>query len=173
MKNKILFFLWAMLLSASVTMAQGNQSFAFQKLYIYTFTKYVEWPAAVSEGDFVIGVLGQTGLLIHLQKMADEKTVDGREIKIVQLDKPEQAKDCHILFLAQNLSEQLPEVEQALNEAPVLVVTEQDGLAKEGSGINFIMVDGKLKFEMNLTSIEKSQLKVKDALKRFAVEVYS
>jgi hypothetical protein len=44
-------------------------------------------------------------------------------------------------------------------------------MAKEGSDINFILVDGKLKYEMNKSSLEKSGLKVMPDLVKLAILV--
>ena len=41
------------------------------------------------------------------------------------------------------------------NRKNTLIITEKPGLAKQGSGINFVIENNKQKFEMNKTNIEK------------------
>ena len=44
--------------------------------------------------------------------------------------------------------------------APLLIVTEEEGLAKKGSCINIVIDDERLKLEINKDNIEKRNLKV-------------
>jgi len=51
------------------------------------------------------------------------------------------------------------------------VITEAPGLASKGSGINFVMKDGKMLFELNKGKIEKNGLKINSKLIALAVLV--
>ena len=54
---------------------------------------------------------------------------------------------------------------------PVLVVTDNPGMAKKGASINFVEVEGKIKFELNQKNAEASGLKVAGALASLAILV--
>jgi len=51
----------------------------------------------------------------------------------------------------------------------VLTVTDGNGLGQKGSCINFKVVDGKLKFELNQAVIGTSNLKVSSQLSSMAI----
>jgi hypothetical protein len=48
-----------------------------------------------------------------------------------------------------------------------------DGLGKKGSHINFVIQDGKIRFELNQTTILEAGLKVSSQLSILAATVYN
>ncbi|BDC97867.1 YfiR family protein [Persicobacter psychrovividus] len=170
MKRQIIFLL-ILFSTCSIAFAQGNQSYAFQKLYLYTFMKYIEWPNAEVNEKFTIGFVGYSGLYPHLEKMAEEKEIRGKAIELKKISSVEEAQQCQLLYVPSGQAD-LPNYIEALKGSPVLIVSDLEGAAEEGAGFSFLMVDGKLKFDINTTTIEASQLSIKDALKKFAVNTY-
>jgi len=71
-------------------------------LYIYNFTKYVDWPATVfssTNAPFIIGVVGAPEIGADLAELARGKRVKGRELVVRRLDQPRDIKDCQLVFL--------------------------------------------------------------------------
>ena len=52
-----------------------------------------------------------------------------------------------------------------------LLVTSKDGYAKRGAGINFVVVGGKPKFEINESKIAASSIKVGAKLVQIGIKV--
>jgi hypothetical protein len=50
-----------------------------------------------------------------------------------------------------------------------LVITEKKGALNEGSAINFVIVDNKLKFELKVSNATKNGLKVSSNLETMAI----
>jgi hypothetical protein len=144
-----------------------NTQYRVHCIYIYNFTRYIQWPADYSSGDFVIGVLGDSPLLEELDKLAATKTVNGRRIVITKYKSPPK-KGCHILFIPEEKSDALS---SALNtcDKNTLIVTEKAGMARIGSFINFVSAEGKPKFELNTSALDKTELKVMTELKTIAI----
>ncbi|MBC7923668.1 MAG: YfiR family protein [Ferruginibacter sp.] len=141
-------------------------------IFIYNFTKYINWPEEYNKGDFVIGVLGETDLLGELQKMAKEKSVSNRKMVIKRyhnLDEVDQR--CHILFISTPSSGQLSSVLRKTKGRPTLVITQKDNLGRAGSPINFVSVNGRYKFEINLNVLEQYGLKCAQQLKTIAIMI--
>ncbi|MEP7263671.1 MAG: YfiR family protein, partial [Bacteroidota bacterium] len=61
-------------------------------------------------------------------------------------------------------SHSLKRIINTLLNQPVLIMTEDDGLALRGSCINFIIVDGRLKMEFNKNNMESRNLKIASEL---------
>jgi hypothetical protein len=141
-----------------------SQDYRFHSLFIYNFTKYIEWPENKKSGDFVIGVLGKSDITENLVRMAEMKTVGEQKIQVSVVNDIAAISDCHILFLPQSESNKLDDVLDQANKGSVLVVSERNGLGKRGSAINFIIESGKWRFELNLSAFEKSNLKVSGEL---------
>ncbi len=137
--------------------------------FIYTIAKNTQWPANLASGDFVIGVYGDSELTSHLNKMASSKRISGRSIKVVKFNSVGEIKNCNMLFVPESKSNELHLFVGRATAASILVMTEQPGLAKRGSGVNFInTTSGKLGFELNVAAIKSAQLKISSDLIRFA-----
>lgn len=145
------------------------QSYNLHPLYIYSFTRYVQWPDAYNTGDFEITVLGESPITEELNKMAQVKKVGERNIKVNKILSLDALKKCNILFVSAKKSLQLNEVLAKVNGQPILVITEEPGMGAKGSNINFIIKDGKLAFELNQSAFSKQNLKVSTELTRLAV----
>jgi hypothetical protein len=148
----------------------GNaQNYKLHSLFIFSFTRYVQWPETHNQGDFEIFVLGDTPLTEELKVMAQAKKVGDRNIKITKVNSVAEIKKCNILFVPASKSAQLADVIAKISTQPTLIVTEENGLGAKGSNINFVVRDGKLAFELNQTSTAKQNLKVSNELSRLAI----
>lgn len=150
---------------------QGEEANAKPKvIYIYNFTKYIEWPADKKSGNFVVGVLGSNNAIMdELNKMASTKTVVTQKIEIKAITTAAEAANCQIVYILPDNSGQLTEVVNKVKSSSTLIVTEKPGLSKLGAGINFVVIDSKLKFELNKPSLENHNLKVASQLESLAV----
>ena len=151
------------------TLSSSAQNYKLHSLFIFSFTRYVQWPDAYNEGDFEIAVLGDTPLVDELKAMAQSKKVGDRSIKVTKVGSIADLKKCHILFLPAAKSGQIADVLAKISSQPVLVVTEENGMGAKGSIINFIIKDGKLAFELNQAAVSKQNLKVSNELSRLAI----
>ncbi|SDJ79397.1 protein of unknown function [Catalinimonas alkaloidigena] len=144
-------------------------------VFIYHFTKYVKWPESsrYQSGDFVIGVLGNTPLMAELEKMAATKKVDDRSIKIVKYSTPDEiGKDvCHILYLPEGKSDLFDDVQKKTRYNSTLIVTHKEDLGKAGSQINFVVREGKPRFEMNENALFERNLKYVSTLRSLAIMI--
>ena len=150
----------------------NNSNSKIKATFIYNFTKYIDWPEKYKEGNFVIGVLGTTPFYNDLTALLTKKSVGKQIFEIKSFTSSESITGvCHILFITSENSGQLPDVLKKLKGKSTLVVTEKSGLAKQGSGINFVVDNNKQRFELNKTNIEKYNMKVSSALASLAISV--
>lgn len=154
---------------ALIGLFANAQDYKYHPSFIYNFTKYIEWPSSYQTGDFVIAVLGDTPLIKELEKMAENKSVGSQKFVIKKINSAAEIDKCHMLFIPVSKSKELSDALAALSGKPTLVVTEKPGMASKGSGINFVIMDGKWKFELNKSATEKSNLKVSSDLAKFAI----
>ena len=141
-------------------------------VYLYNFTKYVEWPSNYSEGNFIIDVYGNnTALLTELGKMATSKTMGKQKIEIKPITSLDKLDKCHMLFIPSENSVTFSEILSKLKGKSTLIITEKPGLAKQGAAINFVVQDNKQKFEFNKANAEKYSLKVSSNLAALAIIV--
>ena len=148
-----------------------GQKEKFEAIYIYNFTKKIEWPKEASTGDFIIGVLGEAGVTPNLEKMAATRKVGTRKIVVKKFSNASEVSTCHILFVSPDQCSNLGSVQNQLVGNNTLFITDKKGMAKSGAGINFLMKDGKLKFELNKKNVTKNGLKVSADLEKLAIVV--
>lgn len=176
MKNKLFIILLLPILLLTQSAAAPDQSeeagARIKAIYIYNFTKYIEWPADYKEGNFVIGVYGTNApLLGELHKMAASKMVGSQKMEIRNLQSASEAAVCHIVYVLADNSAQLADVLTKVKGKSTLIVTDKAGMTKQGSGINFAIVENKQKIELNRANIEKYKLKVASTLVEMSVQV--
>jgi hypothetical protein len=141
-------------------------------IYIYNFTKYIEWPSRYREGNFVVGVLGNnTPLINELTKMAASKMVGTQKFEIKRITSTAESANCHLVYIPSDNSSQLTDVVGKLQGKSALIVTDKTGMANRGAGINFFIDGNKQKIELNRSNIEKYQLKVAATLVEMSVQV--
>lgn len=146
-----------------------NSDQKFHSVFILNFIKYIQWPAV--NVDFVIGVLGEADIIAELERSSQNKNVAGKKIIVRKLDDLSAVGECHVLYIPNGKSKSLESVLEKTAGKSTLVITEKNGLAKKGSGINFILKDGRWKFELNKAATEKAGLKVSSDLLRLAIEI--
>ena len=76
-----------------------------------------------------------------------------------------------MLFISQEESRSLKRIALLTADQPVLLITEENGLAKKGSCINFIIVDDRLKLEINKNSVLSRNLNIASELLKLATVV--
>jgi len=150
-------------------MRVNAQSYNLHPLYIYSFTKYVQWPDAYNQGDFEIMVYGESPIIEELNKMASVKKVGERAIRVTKITSLSAIKKCNILYIPSKKSIELTDVLTKVTGLSTLVITEDPGMGAKGSNINFIIKDGKLTFELNQSAFNKQNLKVSNELTRLAI----
>jgi hypothetical protein len=151
--------------------ANGQSQEKIYSVMMMNFAKGMQWPANSSKGNFVIGVLEYPPLASELSTLTGNLKLGNRKIEIKEFDTPESISDCHILFVPAYKAKRLPDVLTKIGNFATLIVTNKMDYAKKGAGINFVLVDGKLKYEINSKAIEKRGVKVSSDLKGLGIAV--
>lgn len=135
------------------------------------FTKLIEWPQSYRQGNFVVGVVGESPLYNELVKMSKTKRVANQSLQIKKYATTGEIDKCHILYVSREESEEISTVVKKVKSNSTLIITEKQGLVEKGAGINFIIQDNRQKFELNKKNVEKYQLKVSSNLEALASTV--
>lgn len=142
-----------------------------QAMFIFNFCRLIEWPASYRTGPFKIAVLGTTAVADELELYTRGKKVGSQDIQVIRFKSVEEINSCHILFVPFARSKQLAEISSSLQVAgkSVLIITEKSGALNDGSAINFIIQEDKLKFEMKGENASKNGIKVSSKLQEMAM----
>ena len=135
--------------------------------FIYNFAKNTNWPASYKSGNFVIAVLGKTGVTTELKKIAATRKIGPQKMVVVEYSSASQIQKCHIIFIAKGSSGELSSVLNKIGNT--LVVTDKKGLTNSGAGKDFILQGSKLRFKMNKANITSRKLVISTAIERMAI----
>jgi len=127
-------------------------------IFLYNFMKYVEWPA--NDGDFIIGVAGESPVKKELEQLAKNKKAKSKKIVVISVMNPGDALLCNMVYIPSSKSSELKAISGKVKNRSVLIVAEREGLAKKGADISFVVDDeDALKFDINRSVMDSHNLK--------------
>jgi hypothetical protein len=168
MKKYLLMIIALFLFSAGSIPAQNEM---FKALFMYNFAKNIEWPVSYRQGDFVIGVLGNDVVYDELKRVAERKLAGSQTIVVKKYSSVADIERCHMLYIPTSKSSSLPQVLTLLKNEPTVIITDKAGYATRGACINYTIVNGDQKFELNRNNMEARGLKVTNFLMELAINV--
>lgn len=141
--------------------------------FVFRFTEFVTWPDAAyprPDAPFVIAVAGRGPYVEDLRQTVTGRSVGGRPVVVRRATEIESPAAAHILLIPHSERQRLREwVRSASRHA--LIVTETDGALDYGSVINFVLVEGRVRFEVSLAAAEKHGLQMSSRLLALALNV--
>ena len=167
MVKKLLFPLLMAFLATRAPAQPQEKEATLKAVFIYNFTKYIEWDSSSSENSFIIGIIGSSRIVAPLAEIAKTNTVKNKKIIVRTYTRPEEIGNCDILFIPGKLPYPLHNILDKTGKG-VLTISEEEGYAKEGTAFNFIIRNDKLKFEANLRAINSAGLKAGSQLLKLA-----
>ena len=133
--------------------------------FIYHFATFVQWPETSRSNEvFAIAVLGADGVASELEQFLPGRAIQGRPMEVRRLRGVDELQDEAVIFIGAGESFRLPELVPKVEDRPMLVVTEASGALKDGSMINFQVVDRRVRFEISLTAAERAGLELSSRL---------
>lgn len=142
--------------------------------YLSKFAGYVEWPPpafAGTEASINIGVLGDDAMAAYIAELVAARNVNGRPMKVHTLRADSDLAGMHILFVGRSLNPQLQQVLAASRTLPVLTVTEAEDALAHGSMINFVVLDGRVRFEVSQKAAQPHNVRISARLLSAATRV--
>ncbi len=143
-----------------------------QAMFIYNFSRLIEWPANYKSGDFVIGIYGNSQIEKELSIYTNGKKVGSQSIAVKSYSSPSEISNCHILFVPFSKTKDLDNIKSQLNGESTLLVTEKNGAINDGAAINFLIIGDKLKFELKHANASASGIKMSSKLTEMAYKTY-
>ena len=135
--------------------------------FLYKFVAYVTWPEgsfARSDAPVVIGVAGDDALVAALREVIASRSVEGRPLVVRRVQDADTLGGLHILFVGRDEAARLSELARALANQPVLLVSENEGALEQGSAINFVLAEGRVKFDIAPDAAERRGIKLSSRL---------
>jgi hypothetical protein len=148
----------------------ASREYLVKAAFVYNFARFVEWPSeafADHQGPITLAILGKDPFGDTLEAISG-KPVKGRKLEIRRVDRIEDLERCHMLFVSGSEKENLSQIFVKVSPWPVLTVSDMEGFAQRGGIINFIKVEKKIRFEINVDAAERTSLNISSKLLKLA-----
>lgn len=122
---------------------------------VYNFLKYINNLHFDTVNTIHLGLYGDDEVLLESLKQLDNKKVQGKEIKIVYLNKGLDINNLEVLFLFNENNFELSRINKLINKDPILLITDR-AEDKKLVSINFIHQDNKILFEVNSKNLNEN-----------------
>lgn len=151
-----------------IAIAQDQPEYSVKAQYIYNFSKFVEFPSETVGNKFVIGVLGVNPFEDDLESQYNGKLIGGKQVVIKHLDSAEEAGYCNVVYISPSEDQSIKTILTEIKGRSILTIGDTPGYASRGVMINMILVDGRIRFEVNLACARNSHLAISSRLLSFA-----
>jgi len=162
----------AAVLSVGLASAQAQRlpETSVKAAFVARFAEFVEWPAAahLNQPAVVLCLTAAHPFGPLVQQLTRDAVVRGRPVAVRELKQRASPRGCHLLFVAPADREVLVQVERE----PILTVGDQPDFCPLGGIVNLLVVEGRVRFEINLAHARKAGLKIDPQLLRLAAAVH-
>lgn len=134
------------LLATSTGSAQSENR--FKALLVYKISEYVVWPD--DQQPIIVGVAGDSEMYKTLLAFSQKRD----HIKVIQVNNPEEVKNCHMVYVPTAKSELMPHYRMHIASSSILVLSEDKGLIKKGADITIFTENNRLKYVVNEGTIK-------------------
>jgi hypothetical protein len=159
---------WQFASAASVSEVKLKSAF------LYNFTKFVEWPVerfANASEPIVIGLIADEAMRAEIATIITNRLVNGRALVVRPVASVADMQASHILFVSSDEQVHYRAMRNRALLTAVLTVGEGESCRQSGGGICFVQQGEKLRFEINIDTVERSHLKIGAQLQKLAIAV--
>jgi hypothetical protein len=156
----------AALIAGSPTAPAADRSleYAVKATFLYKFVPFVDWPPGTFEDaptPFVICIVGADPF-----GDASERTIAGQHlgphpVVLRRLATADARSNCPVMFVAGSPAQPVPEALDAVRGTPTLTITDT---VQTGAVIQFVMVDGRVNFDIDAAAASANHLTVSSKL---------
>ena len=120
---------------------------------------------------FNICVLGEDPFGPTLGTILADETIAGKNVVAKRIPTPQEALNCRVLFISSSESSRLKEILATLGGASVLTVSDLPEFTEHGGMVQFLLVEDRVRFEVNLAAAQRAGLTLSSDLLKVATTV--
>jgi hypothetical protein len=136
--------------------------------FLYKFLNYIEWPQSIpATSPLTIGVVAADDIAAELAKAVQDRSVNNRPVVVKRLQEGDSLAGVHLLFIGGTDGARLDRWLKLAQPRGVVTVTESDDETRVGV-INFVPVDGRIRFDISLDAAEKYNVKLSSRMLQVA-----
>lgn len=144
--------------------AQQFTEYEVKAAYIFNFTKFIKWPASSFDNNtspYVLGIYGNDPFGSIIKKIIGNRESNSRKWIVKYYSRPEQIKQCHILFVTDIKNSELRRLIKYLQDKSILSVGDEiDQFCQHGGMVNFTPKNAPKRFEINHKAAKNADLSI-------------
>jgi len=144
-------------------------------LYIYNFAKFTRWPPEAFDSDRAplrLCVLGEDPFGVALDEL-EGREAGARPLRIRRYPRVAVVSGCHILFVARSEEHRLALILGAVEQLPILTVSDIEGFSDRGGMITLSTRNRQVRFAVNPHAAASADLKISSKLLELSTIVES
>lgn len=157
----------------SLTLSADDSDYKLKAAYVYNIAKFTTWPARSFKDEntpLKIAILGRAPTGMHLKSLNDQM-ISKHPIKVINISDIRECGDCHIIFISDEYKNNMKAIKAALNESPILTISDMDEFIKSGGLVSLDPVNHRLAISINLPEVKSKGLEFSSKLLKLAVIV--
>jgi hypothetical protein len=151
--------------------AQPVDAGQMKAVFVVNFLRFVDWPpanVAPAPAPLVVAVLGDRPFIEDLRDYATGQSVSGHAIEVKAIERPEDARGAHVLFIGASESANVAAIVKMAENCALLTVGDTDGFGRAGVILNLYTVDQRIRIEANPAAASRTGLRLSAHLLRIA-----
>ena len=151
--------------------AEAPTEYQVKAVFLYNFSRFVEWPPqtfTAPDEPFVIGVLGSDPFGTRLDEAVRGEQIDQHPLVVRRFRSLGEIGNCRILYIDRSQSAEVPQILAALDHHGTLTVSDLDGVSERGVMIQFTTENNRIRLRINVESARAAGLTISSKLLRSA-----
>lgn len=139
-----------------------DAEYQLKAAFLYHFGTFVEWreDALPRAGEsFTIGVVGADPLANYLLTLTRGRTLHGRPIEVRPMRADARLDDVQMVFVGRAAIRDFARIAERTADRPVLLVSDVPGGIAVGGGIDFVVEEDRVRFDVALDRLHRRGLR--------------
>jgi hypothetical protein len=150
--------------------AHATTEYELKAAFIYNVLRFTDWPELSKNKPFSLCVLGRDPFGAAMDGIRG-RTVKDRKLDVRSVASVAEAQHCQAVYVSVSEEARLPQILSALASAPVLTISGIDNFADRGGYIGLLLVNDKLRFDVNLAALRAGNLRINAQVLKLARRV--
>ena len=142
-----------------------------EAVYLFDFAKFVRWPAGPEQGTLNICAAAPAEFIDALKKVSTGEHIDTHPLAVRAVQSPGDVEGCAILFIGSSAKTGMESLLAASAGKGILTVSDIPGFLDQAGMIQFLIVDNRVRFAVNLRPAASSGVSLSSELLKVAVSV--
>jgi hypothetical protein len=152
-----------------------TNEYQLKAAYFVNFARYIEWPADAFESaasPLTLCILEPNPFGDALTRLVADQAIQNRRIDVHVVANSTEAKSCHLLFVSTRQQANSAAILSQLDAFPIVTVGVVPTFTASGGAIELVTVGGRIRFEINLSAVERRGIRVSSRLLGLARAVH-